>query len=59
MTPGVPSSDWGPAPHGRIGRTKVLILWYTAGGTFTWSKGVGCTMMPERGLAVPWGPKLS
>jgi hypothetical protein len=40
--------------------TKILILWYTASGTFTWSKGVGCTMVrPERRLAAPWGPKLS
>lgn len=60
MSTGAPSADSGPAPYGRIVVTKVLILWYTAGGTFTWSKGVGCTMVrPERRLAVPWGPKLS
>jgi hypothetical protein len=37
-----------------------LILWYTAAGTFTWSKDTGCTLaLPERRLATPWGAKLS
>ncbi|HKN37746.1 MAG TPA: hypothetical protein VJ622_08105 [Acidimicrobiia bacterium] len=40
--------------------TNTLILWYTASGTFIWSKAAGCTMAPpERRLAAPWGPKLS
>jgi len=40
--------------------TNILILWYTAAGTFSWSKETGCTIAPaERRLAAPWGPKLS
>jgi hypothetical protein len=38
---------------------NILILWYTAGGTFSWSRDTGCTVAPERRLAAPWGPKLS
>ena len=40
--------------------TKIVILWYTAAGTFTWSKDRGCAIAPrERRLAAPFGPKLS
>jgi hypothetical protein len=39
---------------------KILILWYTAAGTFTWSRDTGCTMaLPKRRLAAPWGARLS
>ena len=49
-----------PEPYGRSVAKKILILWYTAAGTFTWSRDTGCTMAPpKRRLAAPWGPKLS
>lgn len=60
MSDGAPSADSGSAPYSRMMVTKILILWYTASGTFTWSKAAGCTLAPpERRLAAPWGPKLS
>ena len=49
-----------PGPYSRSVAKKILILWYTAAGTFTWSRSAGCAMAhPERRLAAPWGPKLS
>jgi hypothetical protein len=52
--------DVTPSPYSCNVATNLVILWYTAGGTFTWSKDIGCTMAPpERRLAAPWGPKLS
>jgi hypothetical protein len=58
--PGLPCADATPALYSRAVATKLLILWYTASGTFIWSRAAGCTMAPpERRLATPWGPKLS
>jgi hypothetical protein len=55
-----PSADVPPQPYSRGVAKKILILWYTAAGTFTWSRDTGCTMaLPERRLAAPWGAKLS
>jgi hypothetical protein len=49
-----------PMAYSRSVATNILILWYTAAGTFTWSKETGCALaLPERRLATPWGPKLS
>jgi hypothetical protein len=56
----VPCADVRPPLYSRIVATNILILWYTASGTFIWSRAAGCTMVPpERRLAAPWGPKLS
>jgi hypothetical protein len=58
--PRLACGDATPALYSRTVATKVLILWYTARGTFIWSKAAGCTMAPpERRLAAPWGPRLS
>jgi hypothetical protein len=60
VSAGPPSADSGAAPYSRFVVTNILILWYTASGTFTWSKKAGCALAPpERRLAAPWGPKLS
>jgi hypothetical protein len=53
-------ADGTPALYSRTVAKNILILWYTASGTFIWSQAAGCTMAPpERRLATPWGPKLS
>ena len=58
--PGLPCAQATPALYSQTVATNTLILWYTASGTFIWSKAAGCTMAPpERRLAAPWGPKLS
>ena len=58
--PRLPCADATPALYSRTVATNIPILWYTASGTFIWSKAAGCTMAPpERRLAAPWGPKLS
>jgi hypothetical protein len=60
VTTGPASADPEPAPYGRFMVKRMLILWYTASGTFTWSKKAGCALAPpDRRLAAPWGPKLS
>ena len=60
VTDRAPSAAATAGPYSRGVAKKILILWYTAAGTFTWSRDTGCTMaLPERRLAAPWGAKLS